>query len=182
MNAPIKIVTVKGETISLEQWQVLYNLPVGSDQFGKYFRATESRFAKDIQEFGELIVNELLIRVLDAFRETVRRPVTINSFNRDEEKQKQLKEAGYKTAQYSPHVVKMAADIDTTSPEQSRSYVLMLHRCASELNIKVRIGCEQYIAAGQTFIHVDVCPEFYATGKPFHNQFHPKAWEQVITW
>lgn len=173
---------VTGELISLAEWQHLYGLEEGSDQIGKFFRATERKFAEDIQNYGELIVNEQLMRVLDHFRATLKAPVTINSFNRDENKQKALKEAGAKAATYSPHVVKMAADIDTKSAEETRSRVRILQRCASELNIKVRIGYEQYLKAGSTFIHVDVCPEYYAPGKPFHAHPHPAVWEKQITW
>lgn len=182
MKAPVKIITVTGTEIPLEQWQEIYGLEVGSDEIGRFFKATEHKFAEDIQNYGVLVVNELLMRVLDHFRATIKQPLIINSFNRDEAKQKQLKGDGFKTATYSPHVVKMAADIDTTSPEQTRAYVLILQRCAIELNIRIRLGYEQYLKAGQTFIHVDVCPEFYAFGKPFNKQFHPVQWEKVITW
>lgn len=182
MSAPINVILKSGAEVSLEVWQKEYGLDVGSDQLGKYFNATESRFAKDIQEFGFLYVNELLMRVMDAFRETVRQPVRINSFNRSAQKQAELKTAGYKTATHSPHMVFMAADIDTNSYEQTRAWAMVVQRVAIDLNIKVRIGYKQYIEAEQTFIHVDVCPEYYAPGKPFHNRPHPAAWEQVKNW
>jgi hypothetical protein len=182
MKAPIKIITVIGTEIPLEQWQQIYGLEIGSTQIGRFFDATEHKFSEDIQRYGVLIVNELLIRLLDHFRATIKQPVTINSFNRDENKQKELQESGYKAAAYSPHVAKMAADIDTKSPEQTRAWAIMLQRCAIELHIKIRIGYEQYLKAGQTFIHVDVCPEFYAPGRPFNKQFHPVQWEKVTNW
>jgi len=182
MTSPITIINKAGLPIPLEEWQKQYGLIVGSDEIGRFFKASESRFAQDIQQYHGLIVNELLMRVLDHFRATIKKPITINSFNRDEKKQQELKEAGYKAATYSPHVVKMAADIDTKSPEESRAYAIMLQRCALELNIKIRIGYEQYIKAGQTFVHVDVCPEYYAPGKPLNKTFHPVQWEKVITW
>ncbi|HEY3403890.1 MAG TPA: hypothetical protein VGK59_10915 [Ohtaekwangia sp.] len=184
MKAPVKIITLSGTEVALEEWQDLYGggQLKGTDKFGLYFSATEQRFAKDIQEYGQLIVNEALIRVLDHFRHTLKLPVTINSFNRDENKQKSLAEAGYRTATHSPHVVKMAADIDTSSPEETRSRVRILQRCAQELGFKVRIGYEQYLTEGSTFIHVDVCPEFYAPGKPFHNKPHPAVWEKQTVW
>lgn len=182
MNAPIKVIGVTGHEMGLEQWQSLYGLEVGSDEIGRFFKATEHKFAEDIQNYGELVINESLMRLLDHFRATIKQPVIINSFNRNEEKQKQLREAGFKAASVSPHVAKMAADIDTKSPEQTRAYALVLQRCAIELNIRIRLGYEQYLKAGQTFIHVDVCPDYYASGKPFNKQPHPVQWERVITW
>ena len=182
MKSPVKIVTVHGSEIPLEKWQQIYGLEVGSDEIGRFFKATEPKFAEDIQRYSELVVNELLMRVLDHFRATIKQPIVINSFNRDEKKQHELQAAGFKTATASPHVVKMAADIDTASAEQSREWATIMQSCAVELGIRVRIGVEQYIKKGQTFIHVDVCPEYYGKSKPFNKQFHPVQWERVTTW
>lgn len=182
MKSPIKIITLLGTEITLEQWQLRYGLKAGSSQIGKYFDATESKFAEDIQRYKQLVVNEPLMRLMDHFRETLNKPVSVNSYNRDEKKQAELSSKGFESAKYSPHVVKMAVDIDTTSPDQSRSWGMIMKRCAIELGIKARVGVELYIKKKQTFIHVDVCPEYYAPGKPFNKNFHPVQWEKVITW
>jgi hypothetical protein len=178
----IKIMLRSGEYISLVEWQEIYSLEVGSDQIGKYFRARERKFKEDLERYGELIVNDPLIRVLDYFRATIKQPVIINSFNRNEAKQEELKAQGARAAGTSPHVVKMAADIDTTSPEQTRAWAIMLRRCAIDINVRIRIGTEKYLKDGNTFIHIDVCPEYYAVGKPFHHHPHPQVWERVINW
>jgi hypothetical protein len=60
--------------------------------------------------------------------------------------------------------------------------VKKIQEVASIVNIKVRIGYNQYLEAGQTFVHVDVCPEYYAPGKPWHALEHPAVWEKQITW
>jgi hypothetical protein len=182
MTAPITIITRSGEEISLSAWQKAYGLEVGSAQIGKYFSATESRFAGDIQTFGKLVVNELLMIVMDEFRRRRGFAVNINSFNRTEAYQKQLTGEGYRTATVSPHVALMAADIDTATADQTRSEAALLQQISLELGIRIRVGYADYLKAGQTFIHVDVCPEYFGTGKPFHHHQHPKAWEQVLTW
>ena len=182
MTDKVKVVLRDGSEVSLADWQKIYGLTVGSDQIGKYFSLNEARFKSDIALYGELVVNELLMRVIDAFREEVGVPVTLNSFNRDIAHQLELKKKGFKTATTSPHVVKMAADIDTTSAKQTEEWVKVLLEVGNKLNITIRLGYDQYLAAGQTFIHVDVCPEYYGKGKPFFKQQHPLAWASKITW
>lgn len=176
------VILKDGSQCSLEEWQNLYGLPVGSDSVGRHFSLKDPKLAQDLRDYGQLIVNELLVRVMDAFREAIDLPLTINSFNRTEEKQAALRAAGYQAAEHSPHVAKMAVDINTTSPTQTRAWVVILKNTAAQRGIKIRIGSEQYLSVGQTFIHFDVCPEFYAKNKPFNKQVHPAAWEQVTYW
>jgi len=178
----VKAISKSGHEMTLKEWQKFYGLPENSQKIGKYFSTTERKFAQDIAEFGGLVVNELLMKVLDRFREKLKKPVNINSFNRSAAKQAELTAAGFRTAKFSPHEVFMAADIDTDSPIESRTYANMIKGIANELGIKIRVGVEDYIKAGQTFIHVDVCPEYYAKGKPFHSKPHPLQWESAITW
>lgn len=182
MRDKVKAVLRNGSEVTLDEWQKIYGLTVDSDKIGRYFSLTEARFTADIKKYGELVVNELLMTVLDAFRESVGRPVRINSFNRNEEHQKYLHDLGFKAATYSPHVVKLAADIDTETPEQTREWVKYMKQVSSILGINVRIGSEQYLKHYQTFIHVDVCPEYYAPGMPYHFHPHPSAWEAVTSW
>jgi hypothetical protein len=54
---PVKVITAKGDTITLDQWQAIYGLPIQSNKFGKFFSLSESRFINDISSFGELVVN-----------------------------------------------------------------------------------------------------------------------------
>jgi hypothetical protein len=178
----VKVILRDGREVRLSDWQSLYGLAPYSNNIGKFFSIREYRFQKDIEDFGELVVNELLMRVLDGFREAVEEPVRLNSFNRNEEKQMKLKEQGFKTATYSPHVVKLAADIETKDEKQTREWVKVLKQVGDILQIKIRIGSEQYLKAGQTFIHVDVCPEYYSKGKPWSHFPHPAAWENKTTW
>jgi hypothetical protein len=185
------VINREGKAISLDDWQKIYGLPVGSTKIGKYFDLTEARFVKDLALYGEIIVNELLIRVLDQFREDVNRSINLNAFNRDQKHQNELTAQGFRTATYSPHVVKkdgfgitggFGADVDTASDEQTNKEVVILAKSAKKLGIKIRIGWQEYKQQKQTFIHVDVGPEYYASGKPWNKVFHPKAWELEARW
>lgn len=179
----VKVILKNGTETTLEAWQKLYGLPVGSDKIGFFFGTKDPKIKQDINDYGVVVINEMLIRLLDAFRKRVDRPVNINAFNRNEAKQKQLLKSGYRAATYSPHVVYMAADIDTLTALQTRQWVEIMLSIAKELNIKIRVGFKKYLEIGQTFIHVDVCPEYYAAGKPYHTQTHPQAWElSYLTW
>jgi hypothetical protein len=185
----IKIILRSGEEISLEAWQKLYGLKVGSASFGHYFSYTEAKFAQNLRQYGKLIVNELLQRVLDELRIRSGKAVNISAYNRSDEKQEALlnaKDANgkplYAAAANSPHVEYLAADIKTSSAAESRQLAKLLDEISKELGIKIRIGVEQYIKKGQLFIHLDVCPEYFAKGKPFHNKKHPWQWEVEARW
>lgn len=182
MNDKVKVITRAGAQVSLEEWQRMYNLPVGGNRIGEFFYLSEERFVKDIELYHELIVNELLIRLLDAVRKASNHPLNLNSFNRTEEHQKYLRDHGYRAATTSPHVVKLAADIDTLSQQDTYRLVKRIQEVSDIIKIKCRIGYKQYLADGNTFVHVDVCPEYYAHGKPWHDQPHPEVWELTNTW
>lgn len=182
MHDKVIVVLRDGTETTLENWQKMYGLKPGSDSIGRFFSLKDKRLAADIKEYGKLVVNELLIRVLDAYREATGEPAIINSFNRNDAKQKSLVEAGFRAAVFSPHVEKMASDVDTVSKEQTYKRVEILREVAAQLRIKIRIGFQEYLNKGQTFIHIDVCPEFYAPGKPYNQKIHPAAWEMAISW
>ncbi|RYD82925.1 MAG: DUF882 domain-containing protein [Sphingobacteriales bacterium] len=163
-----------GKEITLESYQDVHHL--FSNQLSKHFSVEE------FQCSGEMETNSHLLDLLEAFRTKINHPVKINSGYRTPAKQRALKAAGFKAATVSPHCFGMAADIDTTSREQTYEYVTILKEVAKSLNLKIRLGYEQYLDLGQTFVHVDVCPEFYAKGKPLYNQPHHPAWENAIEW
>lgn len=166
----------------LHLWQREYGLPVGSTQIGQYFAYTEPRFQQDIKDFGRLVVCAPLMRLLDRWRGLVGQPMVVNSFNRTTAYQAHLRQRGLRTARTSPHVAKMAADIDTRSHGQTVNWVEQLHRASEMTGIPCRIGYMDYLQRGYTFIHVDVCPVYYAPGAPMHHQRHPNVWEQPRTW
>ena len=182
MNDKIVVLTEDDVYISLEQWQGVYDLKLGSTEIGKYFDAKEARFQKDLVEFGKLVVCAPLMVILDKYRELIKEPVTINSFNRTEEYQVALKAKGLRAAKTSPHVEKMAADVDTFDVKDTESKVPMMRQASVLTGIPIRIGWKTYTEIKQSFIHVDVCPLYYAKGKPRNSEAHPAVWELQNEW
>ena len=169
------IIRTDGNTIPLADYQAINNLP--ADKVSAHFSVAEMDCA------GELLIAAPLLNLLEAFRARIDKPVKINSGYRTLGKQAELKAEGFKAATTSPHTVGMAADIDTVSHEQTLEYVAILQEVARVKGLQVRIGYKQYWdALKQTFVHVDVCPMYYAKGKPFYNRKHPAAWENQIIW
>lgn len=169
-----EILTATGKRITLNDWQHINHLP--KDKVATYF------YISELDCNGELLIAAPLLNLLDKFRERIGRPVTINSGYRTMEKQAQLKAAGYLAAATSPHTVGMAADIDTVNRVQTMAVVLLLKKIAAENGYKIRLGYNQYLRAGQTFVHVDVCPMYYAAGQSLHSASHPKVWEKENEW
>lgn len=177
----IYVITREDKLITLEVWQALYGLE--DLRIGEYFSCTEKKFKQDLADYGKLYVSELLIRVADEVRRRWGKPLCVNSFNRNDAKQAALKASGARAATTSPHVVYLAMDLDTTSVEESRKLAALILKVGKELGIKVRVGFEDYIAEGQTFVHFDVTPEYYGKGRPRCKTPHPKAWEVAyLTW
>lgn len=180
MREKVQVRDLKGNLMSLDDWQLIYKLK--GNQIGKFFSINEAIFKKDIERFGCLEVNSALMMILDTMRKIKGKPVNINSFNRTEEYQKLLKQKGYRTAKTSPHVVKLAADVDTVSKEDTENTVHCLELASQECNIPIRLGYRKYLQKGQTFVHVDVCPYYFGPGRVWHEKHHPYVWEKQITW
>lgn len=169
------IILSTGNEITLANWTLSQRLP--HLKVGKHFTVSEF----DCE--GEMKIAEPLIKLLDHFRERLGKSVKINSGYRTEAKQKSLTAQGFKTATNSPHCKGMAADIDTTSWAETVKYVELLKECAKEKGISIRLGYNEYWKLKkQTFVHVDVCPMYYAKGRPFHNEKHPVQWERPSEW
>jgi hypothetical protein len=179
MKDKIKILTRGGEMISLDEWQAIYG--ISGTKIGRNFSYMEPEFLKNLQMYDELIVCIPLIELLDVYRELSGKPCRVSSFNRSEEHQKRLKKLGYKAAKYSPHVVKLAGDIDLFTADEVRQAVKDLEKAKKVTGIKARIGWHTYLPE-QTFVHVDVCPEYYAKGKVWHELKHPEVWEREVQW
>lgn len=171
----IKILTLSGTYISLAEWQKEYGLPVGSEQIGKFFKYTEGKFAQDLKDYGELIVCAPLMKLMDEVRILTDEPFIVNAYNRNEAHQKELKKAGFRAATFSPHVAKFAVDRDTKSKEDTLRLIPIIKQAAKNVGVKVRIGYKEYLAAGQTFCHMDVAPMYWVKGMP-------PAWKNEIEW
>jgi hypothetical protein len=143
----------------------------------KNFSVNEYRFQKDIELYGECVVCVPLFDVLQKYRELKGKPVNLNSLNRDRKKQEQLIRDGFRAAKISPHEFFLAADVDTVDAADTLASVPLMRQAAASLNIKVRIGWQDYMKEGQSFIHVDVTPEYFGKGKIWNHVSHPASWE-----
>lgn len=176
MNYIATIILSTGEHVSLDVWQNIYGLKKGSAQIGKYFAIGDKNIPNGI------IIAAPLIQVMDQTRILKGAPLNVNSLSRTLTRQQELIAEGKRAATNSPHVVYMAADLDTVSVEDTNKLVKYIKDASKMLGIKVRIGWNKYIPDGDTFVHVDVCPEYYAPGKPYDHTPHHKAWETVMEW
>lgn len=170
------IILATGEHVSLDVWQNIYGLKKGSTQIGKHFNIGEKNIPNGV------IVSALLIQVMDQVRILKGSAIVLNSLSRTLARQKELIANGERAAANSPHVVYMGADLDTVSHEDTRKTVKLVKEASKMLGIKVRIGWESYQKDGNTLVHIDVCPEYYAPGKPYHHKPHPVQWETVKEW
>lgn len=170
------ILLESGEKISLEMWQRIYALPVGSKKIGRFFTIGEKSFKNGLE------ISELIIKLIDKVRELKGSPVKVNSLDRTKEYQISLKNRGYRAATTSPHVVKMAADIDTTTTDDTFEMVELISEAANRLSLVVRIGYNAYLKDGNTFVHVDVCPMYYGAGKAFAKEACPDVWRRKVEW
>lgn len=167
------IILLNGESVPLIQWQRMYGLIPGSSQVGKHFDIGEPSFNNG------LTISECIIRFLDVLRVKWGKPIYINSLDRTEADQERLRNQGYRAATTSPHVSKLAADIDTTSKDETYDLLECIDEVKELLEYDVRIGWESYMKIGQTFIHIDVCPMYFKPGAVWHDKNHPKVWENT---
>lgn len=170
-----QILDGNGRLQDLKEWQQFRGIK--GDKLSANFNASEF----DCE--GELIISEVLIDFLQVLRDRWGKFLKINSGYRTDAKQTALKKAGYKTATTSPHIQGMAADLDTTSADETKRLAALAESVARFMKLPIRIGYKQYLNAGQTFVHIDVCPHYFAKGRPLHDTEHPSAWEiPYLSW
>lgn len=176
MKANATIIIDDGSKVSLDVWQQIYALPRGTSKIGRHFTIGEKSFLNGLEIAADVI------KVLDLTRELKGEALSINSLDRSKFKQDQLIRDGYRAAARSPHVAKMAGDIDTVSADDTHRTVALLKEAAKKLGITIRIGWEDYLKNGQTFVHFDVCPMFYGPGKPYVTMDAPEPWRRACEW
>jgi len=176
------IILRHGSKISLADWQQLYGLPVGSNKIGKHFIIGEKNLRGDVVIKNGCTISELVLHILDETRELRGKPTMINDFDRTRADQLDLIARGFRAAKFSPHEVFCATDVDETNKADTIVLAKTIGLAARRLGIKVRIGVNKYLKDGNTFVHFDVCPEYYAPGKPWHHKKHHPAWEVEARW
>ena len=172
-----KIIKKNGEILPLVFWQKTW-LYANTTMLGKYFSTEENPFNTEDWQ-----LHESLFDVINELRERVGRPVKINSGFRTVEKQKELQKTNAGAVSNSPHTWGLALDIDTKSNAETDRFVILLRQIAIDLNVKIRIGWQQYKKDGATFVHIDVAPEMFAPGKPW--EFFPNipnVYKIAIEW
>lgn len=170
-----QIISGTGELIDLKTWQQFRGLK--GDKVSDNFSASEF----DCE--GELLLSEVLIDFLQVVRLRWGKPMKVNSGYRTKAKQEALKAQGYKTATFSPHTKGMAADIDTTTAAETKQLADLMLNVGEQLKLPIRVGFQQYLNIGQTFVHVDICPHYFKRGRPYHDQVHPPVWErEYLSW
>ena len=106
----MEIILRSGQIISLKDFQKVNKLD--DKMLSDHFSVAE--FDCD----GELLIAEPLIHLLELIRATVKRPLKINSGYRTISYQTSLRKTNKGAATNSPHIVGLAADVDTkTGPE-----------------------------------------------------------------
>lgn len=172
----LQIISGTGEVLDLKQWQQFKGILRGD-------KLTENFAWNEFDCEGELLLSEVLVDFLQVIRRKWGKSMKVNSGYRTKLKQEQLHAQGYKTATFSPHTKGMAADIDTTSRQETNELAQLMITTAKQLKLPIRVGYLQYLNAGQTFVHIDVCPHYYAKGRPYYDLSHPPAWEKAyLTW
>lgn len=174
MNA--KIILLNGKRVNLQVWQGMYGLTVGSSDIGRFITIGEPCVRDGLE------ISECIIRFFDCLRAKWGKPLYINSLDRTSQEQKEMQKTNPNAATYSPHVVKLAIDIDTNSKEETFDLLELVDEVAEMLGYHIRIGWKSYMERGNTFIHIDVCPMYFAKGKFWNKQPHPKQWESIIEW
>lgn len=171
------IIGLDGRRMGLNEWQKVYGLTVGTAQLGRHLTIGEPNV-----RLG-LTISEAIIRLFDGVRALRGRALYVNSLDRSQEKQEELqRNPNIQAAKYSPHVVKLAIDIDTTSNKDTAELLEVINTVADVLGYRLRLGWESYQRKGQTFIHIDVCPMYYGKNGVWHDVKHPLAWEGEIEW
>ncbi len=183
-----QIILRDGSLITLAEWQRRNNLT--GDRVMPNFTINELGLNKP-----GAVISELVLLILQGVRNRRGRSTKINEgFRSSAEAQAlhnryaammkagTLKAAKNPASLNSPHTHGMASDVDETTPAAVRQLEADIRAVAAELKISIRIGVRQYLGAGMTFVHFDVCPMYFGAGRPFHNRPHPAAWRNPITW
>ena len=170
------VILENGNELNLKSHQLRYGLELGSSQIGRYFNIGENSI------YNKCRFSVILIKIMDEVRYRWKKPIIINSFDRTKERQAWLVKSGYKASKNSTHELGLAADLETKSNDESEELVKLIEEVAKDLKYKVRIGYKEYQKLGQTFVHLDVAPEYFGKDKPYRLLPHPEAWKVEARW
>jgi len=163
-----KVLLKNGDIVELSEWQKAN----GQKENWLSYRLA----VNEVADKRHLLVSEYLIEVFEKIRTLWGKPLIINSGYRTEAHQvKLVEDPRYKAAISSPHCRGYALDIDT----KSKAETLELLDCIRSLDIDfIRIGWENYLNAGQTFIHIDIAPFYHGYGRVLFAEPVKPSWRE----
>ena len=123
-------------------------------------------------------MNEILKQIIEEYQIRNGQP-KITHAKRSHEEQVILFNSGERKSAVSSHETGMAADLSFNKFSEVVRAAGIVSQIAKELNVSIRLGFCRYNEEGKNILHIDVCPEFYAEGKPLHTEAHPKKWEYL---
>lgn len=174
-----RIILENGQVIDLATWQEGRGLP--ADKLSKNFQVAEFVDVND----GSLLISEVLIDFLQVLRDKTGTPVKVSYKGgyRTESTQKGMQATNSNAATNSPHVKGMAGDVDRPTIKSTREFAKLALETAKEIGIGIRVGYLDYLSKGQSFVHIDVCPEYYGMDGPYVPSKFPAAWSiPYLTW
>lgn len=149
---------------------------------------TKVEFAQ--KDSGKVIIHESLIKLFEAVRVGIGKPLKINSGFRDEEYQKHLYEADLKAhggkpsgkvakPGYSPHATGAAMDIAVPDGHDSEGFAKLIRNTSDKIGLPTaRTGYKKY---GGVFVHIDLVPIMF---EPYTKIKNPQRefWRPGVTW
>lgn len=142
-----------GSLISLAEWQKKYK--IGEDKIGKFISLQTKVFD------GSFLVAAPLIEVLDELCVLLGKPVKIKYLFHTILEQKILEQKSNQGVGISPHCGGFAADIEVENQMDCEQKTEILRPILEKKEIRF------HVSKDKGFIHLDVCPMFVGTDKPF---------------
>lgn len=173
-----RILKKDGSVIELRKWQYeVYPALTASNKVSPHLSIKELSFQNEFE------MSELTIDVFEIIREKWGNPLAINAAWRTKEHQADLRKRGYRAAMISPHEYGYALDLDTTSPAETMQLLKVIRAVKNYYCPFIRIGWEDYLKDGNTFIHFDIAPFYHRPEGIFYDtKKYPVQWQTAGEW
>lgn len=160
------IVTLKGEFITVEEWQKIYG--VSGNNVGKYFTTNENKW-----NYPNWVVSEGLIRLLDRTREKYGKPMSVASLYRPGDNGSAHGNGIGKDVAVNRldtgEVDNQGKPIRVIDTNDMNIKVGHIRESAKELQYNIRLTWTYYLNRDLACIHVDLGPMYFGIGKPFES-------------
>lgn len=133
---------------------------------------------------GKVIAFEPIIELFEKVRETIKRPIRINSGYRSAEYQAMLYRQDPSGAVakpgHSPHETGAAMDLAIPPNFTAQSFAALIRKISKDMGFpEARTGWKQY---GGRFVHVDLVHMLYEPYIEGRVNPNPNAWKAGVTW